>query len=40
MAALLPIALLWFGALNWPAAPPLLAFQLWALTRPPAFKLN
>jgi alpha-1,2-mannosyltransferase len=39
-AALLPIALLWFGALHWPAAPPLLAFQLWALTRRSPFKLN
>ena len=35
-AALLPIALLWFGAAHLPAAPPLLAFQLWALTRRPA----
>jgi alpha-1,2-mannosyltransferase len=41
-AALLPIAILWFGAMHWPAAPVLLAFQLAALTgvRLPAFKAN
>jgi hypothetical protein len=40
-AALLPIAILWFGAARLPAAPFLLGFQLWALTAPrAAFKSN
>jgi hypothetical protein len=35
-AALLPLAILWFAVIRWPVAPPRLAFQLWALTRPKA----
>lgn len=39
-AALLPIAILWFSALHWPLAPPLLAFQLVMLTAPRTLKAN